>query len=273
MLVLQKVFLLSLVALLFSQDAAPSKQQLNDQLYEAVRKGDTAAVTALLDRGADVNAKFRYGATALFKAAERGHVEIAKVLIDRGADVKVKDTFYGATAMTWALDGGHINVVRMLLEKNADDVENVFMTGVRGENQELVKMALDRGGVTPDTMTVALVISSAEENQKGKTIAEMLKKAGAVPPPDVEVATLQSYAGKYKGEPGPEFTVVVKEGVLFVTGLGRGDARLMPLDQTTFRPLFAPLKLTFNVEGGKVTGLTFKQGQNTTQMKRLETSQ
>ena len=60
-------------------------------------------VTALLDKGADVNAKFRYGTTALFKAAERGNTEVVKVLLARGADVSVKDTFYGATAMTWAL--------------------------------------------------------------------------------------------------------------------------------------------------------------------------
>ena len=75
-------------------DSRPFKQELNDQLFEAVRKGDAAAVTAALDRGADVNAKFRYGATALFKAAERGHAEVVKLLLDRGADVKVKDTFY-----------------------------------------------------------------------------------------------------------------------------------------------------------------------------------
>ena len=112
-----------------STNTANPKQELNDQLFEAVRKGDAAAVTALLDRGADVNAKFRYGATALFKAAERGNAEVAKVLIDRGADVKVKDTFYSATAMTWALDGNHVNVVRLLLEKDGDEAENVLMTG------------------------------------------------------------------------------------------------------------------------------------------------
>jgi ankyrin repeat protein len=100
MFVLQKIFLISLVALLFQQGATPAKQELNDQLFEAVRKGDAAAVTALLDKGADVNAKYRYGTTALFKAAERGHVEVVKVLIDRGVDVKAKDTFYQATAMT-----------------------------------------------------------------------------------------------------------------------------------------------------------------------------
>src|ERR671916_428692 len=114
MLALQKVFLFSLLALLLPQAQTNPKQELNDQLYEAVRKGDVAAVTAALDKGADVNAKFRYGATALFKAAERGHTEVAKVLLDRGANVKVKDTFYGATAMTWALDNDHFEIVNLL---------------------------------------------------------------------------------------------------------------------------------------------------------------
>src|ERR1041384_1499101 len=104
---LTKLFLLSLLALLPQQQATNSTQALNDELFEAVRKGDVAAASAALDRGADVNAKFRYGSTALFKAAERGNAEITKLLLDRGADVKVKDTFYQATAMTWALDGKH----------------------------------------------------------------------------------------------------------------------------------------------------------------------
>ena len=65
-----------------------SKQELNDQFWEAVRTGDSASVTALLDKGADVNAKFRYGMTALFKASERGHLEVVKILLAHGADVK-----------------------------------------------------------------------------------------------------------------------------------------------------------------------------------------
>ena len=117
MLVLQKVFLFSLLASVFHKRRPPSKQELNDQLFEAVRKGDAAAVTAALDKGADVNAKFRYGTTALFKAAERGNAEVTKMLLDRGADVKVKDTFYGATAMTWALDNDHVAVVRCCWRK------------------------------------------------------------------------------------------------------------------------------------------------------------
>src|SRR4029079_15193882 len=98
-----KVVLFSLLALLVPQAQTNPKQELNDQLYEAVRKGDAAAVTALLDKGADVNAKFRYGTTVLFKAAERGNAEVTKVLLDRGVVINVEDTFYHATAMSWAL--------------------------------------------------------------------------------------------------------------------------------------------------------------------------
>jgi ankyrin repeat protein len=267
MLVLPKVFLFSLAGLLFFQTATPSKQELNDQLFEAVRKGDVAAVTAALDHGADVNAKFRYGTTALFKAAERGNAEITKILLDRGADTKVKDTFYGATAMSWAIDGKHVQVVRLLLEKNADEIENVLLTGVRETNPELVKVALDRGGLQPESLTVALVSSSADE--KNAAITEMLKKAGAKPPLEVEAATLQTYAGKYKGDTGPELSIIAKEGKLFVGGFGRDLQPLMALNATTFRPVnFGGITLTFNSEGGKVTSMTFKQGQTVNQMKR-----
>ena len=267
MFVLQKVFLFSLLTVLFQQTTADPKQALNDQLYEAVRKGDVAAVTAALDRGADVNAKFRYGATALFKAAERGHAEVAKVLLDRGADVKVKDTFYQATAMTWAIDGKHVGVIRLLLEKDPANIEDVLLSGTRESNAEMVKVALDRGGIKPESLTVALVISSADE--KNANITEMLKKAGAQPPPQIDAAVLQSYAGKYKGDTGPEVTITVKDGRLFAAGFTREPQPLLPTDNTTFRPLnFGGITLTFNIEGGKVVSMTFK-GQNTNVMKRI----
>jgi ankyrin repeat protein len=267
MLVLQKVFLFLLAGLLFFQTATPSKQELNDQLYEAVRKGDVAAVKSALDRGADVNAKFRYGTTALFKACERGNAEIAKLLLDRGADTKVKDTFYGATAMSWAVDGKHVQVVRLMLEKNADEIEDVLLTGVRENNVELLQVALDRGGIEPGSLTAALAMSSGDE--KKAAITEMLTKAGAKPPLQVDAATLQTYAGKYKGDAGPEVTITVKDGKLFVGGFTRDAQPLFAIDSTTFRPVnFGGITLIFNSEAGKVTSMTFKQGTTVNQMKR-----
>jgi ankyrin repeat protein len=265
---LSKLLLFSLVALLPVQTATPPKQELNDQLFEAVRKGDVAAATAALDRGADVNAKFRYGTTALFKAAERGHAPVVKLLLDRGADVKVKDTFYGATAMTWALDGDHFDIVKLLLQKDKADADEVLTTGARAGNAELVKIALESGGATAPTMTAALALSSADP--KTAAIADMLKKAGAVPPFEVDAATLQTYAGKYRGDPGLEISITLKDGKLFAS-LGRDAQPLMPLDKTTFRPVaFGNITLVFNSEADKVTSVTFKQGPNTTQLKRIE---
>lgn len=270
---LTNLLLLLLAALFLSAVPAlaqNSKQELNDQLFEAARKGDAAAVTALLDRGADVNAKFRYGTTALFKAAERGNTEVVKVLLARGADVNVKDTFYGATAMSWALDSDHLEVVRALLEKSADSVSEVLMTGVRKGKVEFVKVALDHGGLKADTLTSALA-SAMTGDSKNDEIVAMLKKAGAVPPPEVDAVTLQSYVGKYKGEPGPEVSITLTENKLFAVVTGQRPFALIAVNTTTFRPAaFDGIKITFNIEAGKTTGFALKQGETTTQLKRVD---
>lgn len=267
--------MVSLFALLFSSLSVLSqnpKQELNDQFWEAVRKGDAPAVTALLDKGADVNAKFRYGATALFKAAERGNLEIVKILLARGADVNVKDTFYGATAMSWALDGDHLEVVNALLEKQPSSVDEVLITGVDGGKPQLVKIALAKGGLKKETLTAALFMAAGD---KDKTeIAELLEKAGAVAPPKVNPATLQSYAGKYKSDAALEVTITFAEGNLTAVATGQRPRRLLPVDDLTFRAMFVDdVVLRFKVEEGKVTGLTFTQGQNTTQLTRVAETQ
>lgn len=267
---LTRITLAALLALALALTAVAQdpKQALNEQLYEAARKGDAAEVKALLDKGADVNAKFRYGATAIFKAAERGHTEVVKLLIERGADVNVKDTFYGATALSWALQKGHTGVILAILSKSAEEAGDVLQTGVSSGNAELVSAALATGKVPAEALTAALVTVGSDE--KKAPIVELLKKGGAVPPPAVDAATLQSYVGKYRGDPGPEISIEVKDGKLIGTG-GGGPLTLFPLDQTTFRPAeFGGLTFTFKVEAGKVTGIDFKQGPNTRLLKRVD---
>jgi ankyrin repeat protein len=267
---LTRTALLALLALALAAPAAAqdAKQALNEQLYEAARKGDAAEVRALLDKGADVNAKFRYGATALFKAAERGNTEAVKALIERGADVNVKDTFYGATALSWALQKGHTGVVIAILAKSAEEAGDVLLTGVGSGNAELVSAALATGKVPAETLTAALFAAGSDE--KKAPIVEMLRKAGAQPPPAVDAGVLQSYVGKYKCDPGPEISIELKDGKLVGTG-GGGPLTLFPLDQTTFRPAeFDGFTFTFKVEAGKVTGVDFKQGPNTQPLKRVD---
>jgi len=263
-----------LIALLFATLPAwaqsPAPPSLNDQMWEAARKGDATAVSALLDKGADVNAKFRYGSTALFKAAERGNVEVVKVLLARGADVKVKDTFYGATAMTWALSNNHVEVVRALLEKDRERVDEVLISGARENKLALVRVALDIGGAKPATLTSALVAAAAAPDSNAEVV-ELLKKAGAVPPPEVDAATLQSYVGNYKSDQGLEIAFSINEGKFFVKVTGQPQLVLMAVDKITFKPAaFDGITITFKVEEGKVKSFELKQGPTTTQLKRVE---
>ena len=241
-------------------------QNTNEEFFAAARKGDAVAVKAFLDKGTDVNAKTQYGATALSYAADKGHVEVVRLLLERGADVNVKDTFYGEVPLGWACSKGHTEVIKLLLDKGARGTDRVLMSGVSLGNAAMVKVALDKGGFIPETLTLAM----ARAEKAGKAdIVEMLKKAGATPPVQVDAETLQSYAGTYKESVDIVFTL--KEGRLVGGVPGQTPFTLSAINKTTFAPMeFDGATATFNVEGGKVTSLTWKQGSNSTVFKRVE---
>jgi len=266
----QRNLLLSLLLLLATFQVAFA-QDLGDQLFEAARRGDAATVKALLDRGVDVNTKFRYGATALSYAADKGHLEVVKLLLERKADANVKDTFYGATPIIWAAQKGHAKVVEALLDGGAEGKDDALGIGAGGGHLELVRMLLAKGGLKPETLSESL---AAAEREKYTEIADALKKAGAVPPPKadfkVDAETLNSYVGTYKLESGAEFNAVVKDGVLVVGPPGQ-QLTLGAFDKLNFRPMeFEGVTITFNVENGAVTGFTMKRGTNTQVFKKIK---
>ena len=251
--------------------AAASAQDANEEFFAAARRGDVAAVKAFLDKGVDVNAKTRYGATALAYACDKGHVEIVRLLIERGADVNVRDTFYNEVPLGWALSKAHMEIIKLLLDKGAKGIERVLLVGVGNNNKDIVKVALDKGGLPPETLTQAL--GRANKNNRTE-IAEMLKRAGATPPPpadfNVDAETLQSYAGKYKAE-GIEVVFTVKDGKLTGGVVGQQPFTLGAINKTTFVPIeFDGATAIFTVEGGKVVTFTWKAGGRTEVYSRVE---
>jgi ankyrin repeat protein len=267
----QRNLLLSLFLLLATLDVA-SAQDLGDQLFEAARRGDAAAVKALLDKGVDVNTKFRYGATALSYASDKGHVEVVKLLLERKANVNVKDTFYGATPIIWAAQKGHAKVVEALLDAGAEGKEDALDIGASGGHLELVQMLLAKGGLKPEKLSEALAVA---ERGKYTEIADALRKAGAVPPPKadfkVDAETLNSYVGTYKLDSGAEFNAIVKDGALVIGPPGQ-QLTLGAFDKLNFRPMeFEGVTITFNVENDKVIGFTLKRGTSTQVFKKVPT--
>src|SRR5215470_3037698 len=117
-----KALLLLVTALALLQAPAPTKAE---QLQDAARKGDAAAVKQLLDGGVDVNTKFRYNATAIFFACDAGNLDVVKVLLDHGADLTIKDTFYGFTPLMLAVSPAqnrrpeHTEIAKLLIAKGS----------------------------------------------------------------------------------------------------------------------------------------------------------
>jgi ankyrin repeat protein len=91
-------------------------------LLIASEKGHIIIVNMLLKRGADVEAKDKFGDTALIIASIKGkteHIEIVGMLLDKKADVNVKNK-RDKTALIAASGMGHTKIVKILLKKGAD---------------------------------------------------------------------------------------------------------------------------------------------------------
>jgi len=86
----------------------------------AVRENALAAMTALLDGGADVNRRDRYNRwTPLLHAIHRQHPNAVALLLERGADPNAA-TPDGVTPLMMAADEAHPRMVTLLLEHGAN---------------------------------------------------------------------------------------------------------------------------------------------------------
>ncbi|MBL8797008.1 MAG: ankyrin repeat domain-containing protein [Planctomycetia bacterium] len=78
--------------------------------------GNVGKVKLELQKGADINAKFANGATALHEAALNGHVELVRFLLANGADRTLTDGV-GATPLELARKAGQDEIVKLLESK------------------------------------------------------------------------------------------------------------------------------------------------------------
>ena len=118
------VGVLSLSFVLSAQDVTllppDDRTHPDDALFAAVWMGRPQEVTALINRGADVNAQLRDGTTPLAMAIHYEDLRVMSVLLDQGADTELKD-LDGKTVLHAAVEKAHsVVVVRQLLRHGAD---------------------------------------------------------------------------------------------------------------------------------------------------------
>ncbi|HEX6739502.1 MAG TPA: ankyrin repeat domain-containing protein [Vicinamibacteria bacterium] len=257
-----------MAALALAEPAAGSKE---DQMLQAVRAGDLAAVKALLDQGVPVDVKFRYDRTPLSFAADRGHLEIVKLLLERGADVNAKDSFYKMTPLSAAAMKGNADIVKLMLARNPSAAGEVLLSAVYGKKPALVDAALETGKLTPYDLSYALEATEGEAAE----VAARLRQAGAVAPPKadfkVDAATLARYAGRYRNDKGDdEFTLSASEGDLQATFGGR-TFKLAAYDARRFKHTQAVgVTLEMEVDGERVVGAKVREIGSEDHFKRIE---
>ena len=89
-------------------------------LHMAAVEGRAEVAKALIDKGADVNAKDREGWTPLHSAAMDGNVDIVRLLINDGAYVDAKGGEDTWTPLHLAAFFGRYDAAKLLTEKGAD---------------------------------------------------------------------------------------------------------------------------------------------------------
>jgi ankyrin repeat protein len=117
----------------------------------AVGAEDTARLAALLDAGADINARDEHGQTALMVAARDGRTSVVRWLIERGADLNHTAKFHLSALMLAVINGRDV-IVGLLADAGAD--RTIRATGAPGFAD---KTALDLAEAADRTIMVALL--------------------------------------------------------------------------------------------------------------------
>ena len=158
---------------------------------DAAMNGDRAAVQALLQKKANVNAPQTDGATALQWAAYRDDLELADLLIAAGADPKIANR-EGATAMQLASLHGSAAMMERLLKAGADvnergvHDETPLMFAARNGNLQALDLLLKRGAEVNAKETLRGTTALMWAVEQGHTEAvKLLIQHGA----DVSVAS------------------------------------------------------------------------------------
>ncbi|MBI5570717.1 MAG: ankyrin repeat domain-containing protein [Desulfomonile tiedjei] len=148
--------LIVLSAMLSPASSMTGAGEKSRELILACVRGNLAAVTRLLESGADVNGKDQKGWTALTWALKTRQWSVVKVLLEKGAAID-RQVELGREAVIRAATNGHLDAVRTLLDKgikiDITDAENykALIQAIADDNQsEVIRLLAGNPEIVPE---------------------------------------------------------------------------------------------------------------------------
>lgn len=203
-----------------TSEFAPTTQLLprEAELLEAAGKGNTARVQELLDRAVNVNMRGPDGNTPVMEATYGGHLDTVKLLLNRGADLSAKKRdgatalsltsnkdilalFKNVSALVSASAAGDVNTVKALLDSGTpanglDQAgESALHAACWSGKTEVVKLLLNRGADPEIKKADGASPLSLAMGQKHDDLVALLNEAIA--------KKAKSAAASRAGTPGP----------------------------------------------------------------------
>ena len=169
-----KILRLGAVALLATSLAAQSTST-EQSVFQAIQRGDTAAVARALDGGINPNSKDEEGVPALMLAALFADAACVELLLKSGADPNRADAS-GATPLMWAIPD--LRKARLLIEHGAD---------VNAQSSNLGRTPLLIAAGYPGTVDVLRLLLAHRANLHARDRSGSTALAMAMQSADVEV--------------------------------------------------------------------------------------
>jgi ankyrin repeat protein len=153
----------------------PSAERLQDLLFDAARMGRVDVIPALLQAGADIEARNDKGHTPLILASYNGQAAATELLLESGADVDEADTSRGNTALMGTAFKGFDDIADLLLNAGAEvnrrnnAGQTALMLAALFNRHRLVDRLLELGAIADlcdDAGNCALSLARAQANEE-----------------------------------------------------------------------------------------------------------
>lgn len=163
---------------------ASSSDSKETALMNAVTRGYTPIVKALLAADGDINPRNAYGFNAFTLAVSSKNQEIAEILLKAGA--KIEEGSSGITPLSFAASNGDLDMIRFLVKHGADvnhgaksGGQTTLLTAIYGAQLDVVKLLIQlKADVNTKTKGGDTPLSVAQKGDQTDIIA-VLKAAGA----------------------------------------------------------------------------------------------